>query len=258
MKIAILGDVHGNLPALEAAWRFLSGEGFDLALNLGDMVHYGPFPNEVIGFFRDHSIASVQGNCDRAVGRKRRSTGDSFINNHWNNLSKESLLWTIETVFPDHRKYLSKLPDELRFTAERKGILVTHGLPGQISGELVEDAPVEVNNQHLNKSSSDILVVGHTHRPALVRCNRGWIMNPGSIGGGTLPGAATVGMIEISSNGKASFWWQKLQYDIDRFKKEYFNSGLPGIFLKCVLLGRDPRGYWHEKDFRWRQQWAEP
>lgn len=257
MKIGVLADVHGNLGALESAWRALGLESVDLVVNLGDLVHFGPSPDECVAFAREHTIDSIQGNCDRAVARGRASTGDFFVNSHWERLSDEVLEWTASRVSKAGISWLRGLPEELRFEFEGMKLLFTHGLPGNIAGSLPRNAAMELYDLLLSRNGCDVLVVGHTHETALVRRPGGWILNPGSVGGGTLPSAATVMVMEPSRQDGLAVSWIRAPYDFDRFEKGASAAGIPEIFTRAVQSGRDPRGEWHTTDTRWRQRWAE-
>ncbi|MGH7546318.1 MAG: metallophosphoesterase family protein, partial [Gemmatimonadota bacterium] len=67
MRIALLGDVHANLPALEAVWAEIERLAPDAVYHLGDLVGYAPWPDEVVAFLRDRAVAGVAGNYDSTV-----------------------------------------------------------------------------------------------------------------------------------------------------------------------------------------------
>ena len=84
------------------------------------------------------------------------------------------------------------------------------------------------------------------------------IINPGSVGGGTLPEESTMAILDINEeNMTASVIWQRIPFNMSLYDKKYRHEGLPEIFLKCVLLGRDQRGKWYSNDINRRQKWAE-
>ena len=64
MNLAVLSDIHANWPALEAVWDDLQAQQPDLVYCLGDLVGYGPYPNEVVEFIRQRGIPTVMGNYD--------------------------------------------------------------------------------------------------------------------------------------------------------------------------------------------------
>ncbi len=258
MRIGIISDIHGNLPGLKACLEALAKEGVDQIACLGDLVQFGPFPAEVIDLLQRNDIDTVQGNCDRAVAKGRGSTGDSFENVHWENLAADLLQWTKDQITPEQKKYLKKLPAELRYKVGSRRILCVHGLPGNICGSIQPNVSNEVYDLLLERNSCDILVLGHTHEMLLQPRGSRMIINPGSIGGGTLPGEATVAVLDISeANTTASICWHRIPFDTILYEKKYRHEDIPKTFLKCILLGRDPRGKWHTDDYNRRQKWAE-
>jgi len=257
LRIGVLADVHGNLPALQSAWRALLLESPDMVVNLGDLVHFGPGPEDCVSFAREHDVESIQGNCDRAVARGRDSTGDEFVNSHWERLAGEVLGWTRDRVSRGAAAWLKGLPEELRLDVEGRRILFTHGLPGNVAGSLPPSAADEFYDLLLSRNSCDVLVVGHTHEPQIVTRPGGWILNPGSVGGGTLPSAASAMVIDVSRKEGLSAFWLATRYDFASYQESSRASGLPEMFTRAVELGRDPRGGWHTCDTTWRQRWAE-
>lgn len=280
MRIGVLADVHGNLQGLEAAWRALVGEGADLVLNLGDLVQYGPHPEECVAFAMEHGIESIQGNCDRAAARRRRDTGDEFENVHWRRLAGQVLDWTSEHLSGRSGCWLRRLPGEKRLEIERVRVLAVHGLPGRISVGLpggsalgLEDMMAEevraerdglsrsfdlldVYDHLLRESRADILLLGHTHSQTLVWRPSGLIVNPGSVGGGTLPSAGTAALLDVGNRRDISVSWIRFPFDCNAYARDCRAAGIPDLFSKCVELGRDQRGTWHTLDTLSRQRWA--
>lgn len=251
-----MSDIHGNLPALQASWKLLEEEGVEQVVCLGDLVQYGPYPGEVIDFVRQHDMDVVQGNCDRAVARDRNDTGDCFESIHWEQLAQKTLQWTKDNITDSQRKFLRMLPSERRYQIGSRRILCVHGLPGNINGCIMHNAPNSVYDLLLERNSCDVLVLGHTHNMFLQPRGIRMIINPGSVGGGTLPGEATVAVLDVNEeNTTISVCWHRIPYDIEVYLKKYVKEGLPEIFQKCILLGRDQRGEWHS--IKWRQKWAE-
>jgi putative phosphoesterase len=257
VKIGVISDIHGNIGAFEAAWRALALESVDMVVNLGDLVHFGPFPEECVSFAREHEMESIQGNCDRAAARGRQSTGDVFVNSHWERMSDDLMDRTRASLSKRSLNWLRDLPEELRFDLDGRRYLFTHGLPGNISGSLPAIAADEVFDIMISRNNCDALVLGHTHEPALVRRDCGWILNPGSVGGGTLPSGGTVMVIEPSKRNGPSASWTRISFDFEAYASASRDAGIPAVFTRAVECGRDPRGEWHTRDTRWRQRWAE-
>lgn len=128
MRVALMGDLHANLPALEAILDHARQEGVEAFWNLGDLVGYGAFPEEVVQRLRQHYALSTQGRYDRQVLRfkKRkekwhRSKGlEEYL----------ALEYAYEQLSGKSRKYLRFLSDEVRMQVRGKRVLLTHGAPG--------------------------------------------------------------------------------------------------------------------------------
>ena len=72
MKVALLGDIHANLPALEAVLNHAYGQGIDAIWNTGDWVGYNAFPNQVVTQLRESGAISIVGNYDLKVLRFKK------------------------------------------------------------------------------------------------------------------------------------------------------------------------------------------
>jgi len=257
LKIAFISDIHGNLAALTTVTNTLKSREVDLVVCLGDLVHYGPLPSEVISFIQSSEIECIQGNCDRAVARRRESTGEEYENPHWRNLAADFLKWTSGRVSDRQRRWLRELPDELRFQVEKKTILCVHGLPGTQTTGLPEDAAAEIYDTILTRSGASIVVCGFTHTPSIIRRPNGLIINPGSVGGGSVPSGGTAMILSFPEEGEPEVETLEYTYSLKNIKAGYEEAGIGEIFFKCLELGRDQRGNWHTDDPKWRQQWAE-
>lgn len=261
MKIAFISDIHANLSSLKAALKTVEKHSVDLVVSLGDLVHYGPNPSEVIDFIYESDIECIQGNCDRAIARKRSDSGEQtaeeFGNPHWRNITADFYRWTAEQISKSQKKWLKNLPVDLKFQVGKKTIHCVHGLPGDHSAELPFEAASEVYDAILAKSGSSIVVCGATHTPSVIRRPRGLILNPGSIGGGSVAAGGTIMILNFPEEGEPEVETLKYDYDVEEMKQSYDAIGIGKIFFNCIRLGRDQRGQWHSDDPRSRQQWAE-
>jgi len=245
------------MPALKSAVSALKKHEADIVVCLGDLVQYGPMPEDVVDFIRNSDIECVQGNCDRAIGRRRDNTVEEYENPHWRNLAAEFLDWTSLRISPSARKWLRGLPDELRFQVGKKTIHCVHGLPGTQSEGLPEEKAAEIYDGILTRSGSSIVVCGFTHAPSIIRRPGGLILNPGSVGGGSIPSGGTAMILSFPGEGEPEVETIEYRYPLEELEEAYREAGIGEIFLKCIELGRDQRGTWHTDDPKWRQQWAE-
>jgi predicted phosphodiesterase len=192
MRLGVVADIHGNLPALEAIVEELMRVGVDRIVCLGDIVGYGPFPNDCVQ--RIQALASpdgvVAGNHDlMAAGRAKidRVSG----------LARESLLWTREALGEPERRWLAALP----LTAEpAPATVITHGGLDDPWQYVYTSAGAREQLHRLirQRPGSQLLLLGHTHlsmayggcRGLLLKGGRGqvrltagaWVLNPGSVG----------------------------------------------------------------------------
>ena len=258
MKIAFLSDIHANVPALEKAMELIRQSDAEAVVCLGDLVHYGPQPEETIRILMHSDIDCIQGNCDRAVARGRETTGETYDNPHWTNIAADFFEWTGNSISPGSRKWLKNLPEESRFVVGKTAILCVHGLPGRQSGQLPENAAMEVYDGILSRAAANVVVCGLTHTPSVIRRPRGIIINPGSVGGGTLPSGGTFMILTVPEQGTPEVETVEFKYSTDKLEEPYRKAGRGDLFFKCLKLGRDQRGNWHTDKPEWRQKWAEP
>ena len=76
MKLIVLGDIHGNLPALEVALREARAVGYDLICHTGDLVGFAPFPEETVDLVRSMHIPGVRGHVDELIAAEADRLGD--------------------------------------------------------------------------------------------------------------------------------------------------------------------------------------
>ena len=171
--------MHGNLAALQAVLVDVHRAGFTRGAITGDLVTRGLHPEEVVHAVRALGWPCVEGNTDRrlvdtprlADHRKARRAGGR----HWTRLrvSNASL------------SFLAELPGTCTLRVGDARVLVAHegpDGPGRLLGD--DPSPATVAAQ-AERHGVDALVVGHTHRPLLVRADGALLMNPGSVGEGT-------------------------------------------------------------------------
>ena len=187
----MLSDVHANLPALEAALARLEAEGVDALLCLGDVVGYGPHPEQCIAMLAEREVPCVAGNHDlMAVGRLPLSEAGE--------LARQTIEWTKGALSADAKRWLERLPLSLAGSA---GVVAAHG---SLSGPSVyvrsaSDAAAEIELLRERHPNARGILLGHTHHPlafmepnaalrprsgtrfALPKAGR-WLLNPGAVG----------------------------------------------------------------------------
>jgi len=164
MRVLIISDIHANLAALETVLGDADGR-YDTLWCLGDVVGYGPKPNECIALVRERASLCVMGNHDWAVLDKPGINVDDF-----NPQARHAVLWTREQLSEENRVYLDGLPFMPVQPPGAPGILVTHASPREPVWEYILTPTIALEN--FQAFDDDICFVGHTHKPAIFRWHR--------------------------------------------------------------------------------------
>jgi predicted phosphodiesterase len=157
MRYGVLADIHGNLPALRAAINALEERGVERWIVAGDIVGYGPHPNECVDVVAGLGATCVAGNHDLiALGL--------LSDERCIALAKNSLRWTSETLSEDARQFLADLPLRARVDGR---IEVAHGSLDDPQAYTTSAAQAAADLRHLEREGSEhaLLLLGHTHRP---------------------------------------------------------------------------------------------
>lgn len=169
MRLGIISDIHGNLPALEAVFGAMPP--IDLLLCAGDVVGYYPDVNEVCERIRQSGASVVRGNHDAYV------TG--ALTPAPAKVAAYRTDWTRETLTSENRAWLKTLPAELRLSFGSARVILRHASPWDEESYLYPDSP-QVGRVELHAGA--FLVLGHTHIPLKRSAGGGVLINPGSVG----------------------------------------------------------------------------
>jgi len=190
MRYGVVADIHANLHALRAALARLRREGVDAWLCAGDVVGYGPHPNECVETIADLGCVCVAGNHELLVEWRldERTVG---------RLARETIGWTRAVLRDDCRAYLAALP----LVATAPGIVMTHGSLRSPAEYVRRDgeAAQQLGLLAREHPAARVLVLGHTHEPwvhgeragTLARGPAGavalapgdrYLLNPGAVG----------------------------------------------------------------------------
>lgn len=183
MRIAVLSDIHGNLAALEAVLGDLAGRGVEGAYHLGDLVGFGPQPNEVIRRLRDEGIDGVAGNFDLGVSHPNPAEA---LQRHFPSPPPPAAVAALERarreVTDESLEFLGALPVLRRIEEGRQSYLFAHGSPDSVLEGLTDQTPESRLLDLFGTHGADVLVTGHTHVPLVRECGDHLLLNPGSVG----------------------------------------------------------------------------
>lgn len=191
MKYAILSDVHANLPALEAVLADVEArDDVDAVYHLGDLVGYGPWPNEVVALLRERAIAGVAGNYDSTVATSYEHCGCRYEDPRQEELSHLSYGWTLRHVSEETRRHLGGLPFRIDLRpggghGSGPKVILVHGAPTLNTLYWTEDRSDSFCRKMAGLAGAragDVLVFGHTHLPWQREVDGIRFVNAGSVG----------------------------------------------------------------------------
>jgi len=181
MRIAVIGDIHGNIHALVSVLEDITCRNVDCILSTGDLVGYLPFPNEVIHLIRENRILSVQGNHDCTIAMGKPLSKDDVLKlNARDLIAGASAVFTNRVVTEDNRQYLRFLPENLRMTVGEYKLLLIHGSPRRIDEYMHDD--LDLLESIVGGVQDDVIISGHTHVPYHRIIQGKHIINAGSVG----------------------------------------------------------------------------
>lgn len=243
MRYAVFSDVHANMEALEAVLADAGRRSPDAYVCLGDIVGYGPDPNECVARVQDLGASAIAGNHDRAAA-------GLFATEAFSPLARAAIEWTARVLTAEHRAFLAALPERL----ESRAFLAVHGSPRDPVEEYLLTLPQAL--AIFIESDFEVCLVGHTHIPALfVRSRNGhiraqdltpetpvrlaptsrYIINGGSVGqprDGD-PRAAYL----IYDDGGRTVTLHRVEYAIAATQAKMRTRGLPALLSRRLAAG---------------------
>ena len=232
MKIAVISDIHGNIYSLMRVLEDIEDQKVDSIICLGDLVGYGPHPNEVVTMIRRRNILCLKGNYDASVVDEsytyiRETTTNSF-----------SLPWTVDELRAENKYYLDNLPTSMTLTFNSKKIKFVHGSPNAINEYLLEDG--ENTSEIMNNLDADILVCAHTHVPSIKSFGDKLFINDGSVGKPKIGTPdCTYCILDIDKDGNTKADIRYVSYDFKRIVKDMEMLNFPGNLIDSYENGRE-------------------
>ncbi len=241
MRYAIVSDVHGNLEALQAAFELIAPT--DGLLCLGDIVGYGPNPNECVELIRARATATVLGNHDVAAI-------DNFGLAYFNPTAREAMRWTQTVLAPENAAWLNSLGYEFRVPE----FLLVHGAPITYFEYILDKSAAA---RAFAATDAPLIFVGHTHiaeyyalRPSgtidhkhfqqggtfTLEPGSRYIVNAGSVGQPRdLNPRASFALYEPAT---ATVTINRFEYAIARVQEKIASVCLPDALARRLVVGR--------------------
>lgn len=161
MKLAVISCIHGNYEALKAVLSDIEAQKADHIYCLGDLVGYGPYPNEVVELIRSLNIPTCQGCWDEDVVEGLDACECSYPSQIAEKRDRIAHEWTNEVIKPENREYLANLPMTLSYN----NLCFVHGSPNSQHEYLLPDTSAFIAMERVLSTGADTLFCGHTHIP---------------------------------------------------------------------------------------------
>jgi putative phosphoesterase len=238
MRIAALGDIHGNLAALEAALKEIEKARPDQVVITGDLVMNGPRPSEVIARVRSLEASGalvVQGNTDIAVADFDYSAAFPWLD-EIPDAYRAVAEWTQERLSDDDLGWLRRLPAERRVHAPQMLVLVCHGSPGSQTDGLPADLDPSVLVQRITRTDARAILCGHTHIADVRDFGRRLVVNPGSCGYAFDGDAGAAWALLTVDGDDVQAELRRTAYDPIATADEVSERGLPGDVYRAATI----------------------
>lgn len=249
MNILAVADIHSNLPALEAVFRFIRSRKLraDAVLVLGDIIGYGPFPNQCVEYIRALGTElMIAGNHEWALLDKAR-LGD--FNPH----AREAILFTRKVLSGPNLRFLAGLKESRTYVRDGFSCLMVHGSPRDAVMEYIQDpVSARINLDHM---AERICFFAHTHIPVIftrtgkeaemlavsgsmsvrVKPDKKCLVNPGSVGQPRdRDPRASFCIIDTEEN---EYFFYRVPYSVHAVRDGIFKFELPPFLGERLLYG---------------------
>jgi putative phosphoesterase len=176
-RLALLGDIHANYPALMAVLADVDAAGITAGVCTGDLVMRGVWPAQCIDEIRRRGWPCTMGNTDQKVAtRPPRSPDDPKTKR------KGSRSWTSARLAPDDIAFLAALPMVARVEVGGVRVAVMHGSPTDPRDAVTPESPDEELDALAREAGAEVIVMGHVHRQMVRRAGDCLFVNPGAVG----------------------------------------------------------------------------
>ena len=246
MQYALISDIHANLPALTAVLDDIARQrDVTATYHLGDLVGYGPWPDETVRLLQSLHIAGVAGNYDSTVAAGYEHCGCRYEDARQEELSHISYEWTKKHTSPDVKRLLAQLPFRIDLRplgghAPGPTVTLLHGnevLNTVYVHDDRSDSFLKKMGERAGARTGDVICFGHTHKPWHRVVNGVRYVNTGSVGrpkdGDWRAGYAVLEI--LSADVRVRF--VRVDYDIEATVRGIIESGLPNDFADYLRSG---------------------
>ncbi|MFQ6085334.1 MAG: metallophosphoesterase family protein [Candidatus Bathyarchaeia archaeon] len=228
--MAIISDVHSNLEAFREVMRWIDDAGIEEILNAGDIVGYGPSPNRCVSVVKEYGMKCVMGNHDAAA--LTDSPGG------FNPYAAEAIHYTYRKLDDKSVRFLSSLPSSLTLDVEDARVCMFHGSPRDPINEYIfPSTPRDLLKHFLESTGADLLILGHTHVPMVVRFGKRVVLNPGGVGQPRdRDNRASLMLLRVDGD-TIGVELKRIDYNIDKVAEKMIEENLPSFLAERLFHG---------------------
>ncbi|MHB8158377.1 MAG: metallophosphoesterase family protein [Desulfocucumaceae bacterium] len=237
MNVAFISDIHGNLHALEAVLKDAGDRGIGAVYCAGDLVGYGPRPNEVAELIKKRGIPTVMGNYDDTIGNRRLVCGCDFKDEEARRLGEKSIAWTRENTTEENRLWLARLPVAMTVSHGGFAISLVHGSPRSMNEYIFPNTSEVYLEELVREVGADVLVCGHTHLPFVKKTAAGYVINAGSVGRPRHGNPKAAYVVVEAGAGRIAADIIEVSYNYEETAREIERFGLPAQFAEIIRTG---------------------
>lgn len=246
MRYALISDIHGNTPALDAVLADIRGRSdVDAVYHLGDLVGYAPWPNEVCEIIAREQIQGVAGNYDSTVATRYKHCGCRSEDPEQERLANRSYEWTLQHVSLGTTVFLAALPFRIdikplggHVSGPRLILVHAHTSNNLIyTDQTRPDAFLSKIAEASGLRAGDVIAFGHTHKPWHREVNGVHFINTGSVGR-PKDRDWRAGYVIVDIDGvRVDTDFVRVEYDIEATAAAIFRSELPNEFIEFLRTG---------------------
>jgi predicted phosphodiesterase len=238
-RIAVLSDIHGNLPALQEVRKAVDAARPDYVAICGDLALNGPDPAGTVDLVRELEKAGafvICGNTDLAVTDGDYTAAFPWFTEGPPDSYKAAVEWARDELGDDRVDYLRHLPWERRLRIDDTLVLFCHASPGSLTDGLTADLDPVVTIDRVGRTDASVIVCGHTHIPEVREIGWRTIVNDGSAGY-IFDGDPTASwaLIDIA-DGNVTAEIKRTTYDVMAAANAVSARGLPGDVYRAATI----------------------
>ncbi len=238
-KIAIISDIHANIEALDEVYKDIEKEKIEKIICLGDVVGYGPNPNEAIDMVKDRVLYTIKGNHDEGIINEN-------VLFDFNEYGVRAIEWQKNILKKDGFDFLSTLNFDIKFD----DFQIVHGALSDYFKYILTISDALEETKYMER---DILFIGHSHRTGVFNLNdkiycpfkemgefklekeKKYIINPGSVGQPRDYNPLSSYLIFDEENYKLIF--KRVPYPFDITREKIIKGGLPEFLGDRLIIG---------------------